>query len=117
MQTVKIKKVELLKKIQENRNEHVAEYLTAYEGYKQAVVKQLEEMLENAKNGDVRKTAVNLPVPQNHIKEYDRVIAMLLMSVENTIELTVHDFDRYVLDEWDWKEMTKMSFSTYLNKV
>ncbi len=113
MKTVKIKKEELLTKIKKNRNIHEAEYNQAFEGYKKAVINGLEELIANAKAGKELKTSINLPTPHNYTDRYDQIITMLEMSVEDVIEIDNSDFNKYVLDNWEWKAISKGVFDTY----
>jgi hypothetical protein len=55
---------------------------------------------------------VSLTEPSDHTKDYDRVVAMLEMSVEETITLDAQDFDRCVMDNWDWSRFT-LSTNTF----
>jgi len=41
--------------------------------------------------------------PVNHSAEYRRLISMLEMTTQETIDLTMPEFDRYMNDNWDWK--------------
>lgn len=117
MNSVKIKRTELLKKIKANRDIHEAEYKEAYVGYKAAVIEGLQKLLENAKSGKELRTGISLPVPHSYTQEYDRVIAMLEMSVDKVVELEAQDFNRYVLDNWEWKEMSKTIFANYSSTI
>jgi hypothetical protein len=54
-----------------------------------------------------------MPEPVDHTSDYDRVIAMLNMSVDSEIELDEDQFECFVLDQWGWsaKAMhTNMSY-------
>lgn len=113
MHSVNIKRTELLSKIKENRNNHVAEYKEAEAGYRIAVVDELKKMINDAECGRPVKRQLNLLEPQNHTKEYDRIIAMLEMSADDIIELDTTSFEQYVLDEWSWKELHKLSVANY----
>lgn len=104
MHNVKVGRVNLLGRIQKNRQTHKEQYENAVEEYKQAVIVELEEWLEKAKAGkDVRRMTV-LDKPEDHTEEYDRVIDMLEMSVDEEITLDANSFNQYVRDEWHWKE-------------
>lgn len=46
----------------------------------------------------------DLQVPQNHAKDYDQVIAMLEMCVDDELSIRSDEFACYVMDDWDWKE-------------
>jgi hypothetical protein len=100
---IKVKKDELLAAIKRNRDEHRGTFLKAQEGYREAVVKELDRMLEEARNGKPIRTVVSLPAPSDHTKDYDRVIRMLEMSTATEIKITSSAFAQYVLDEWNWK--------------
>lgn len=113
MREVKVRRDELLVKIRENRIKHVAEYDEAVAGYKEAAAEaidsataKLKRQVEELRAGEViALTAVmfNLRVPQNHSKDYDQVIAMLEMSVDDELSIRSDEFACYVMDDWDWK--------------
>lgn len=117
MNTVKVPKTKLLTKLKTNRKKHREIFLKAQEGYRQMVVEQLEEMLENARQGKKIETYVNLHAPVDQTKDYDRVISMLDMSVDKIIQLSSTEFANYVMDDWSWKEQFTMSNMAYLTKV
>ena len=86
MKTVKINRLQLLAKVQENREKHIAEFKEAWEGYLIDTVAELKKMLEDAKNGKV-KHHLDLVVPTSFEQQYDRVIAMLEWSTDETVDL------------------------------
>ena len=116
MHTVKINKAALLAKMKTNREAHKAEYDAACVEYRRAVVQELKDMLGAAVAGGTIKRAVKSPEPVSYVSSYDQVIAMLEMSIDDVIELDNHQFNQYVLDEWNWKEAVKFSNSAYLSK-
>lgn len=91
----------------------VRSFEQAIEGYRAAVVKELDQMLEDAKAGRLIKRAIGLVEPQDHTGDYDRIITMLEMSVNDTIELTQQEFAQYVMDQWGWMQEFKTSASFY----
>ncbi len=114
MQTVKIDRIQLLEIVKENLLKHVAEYKIAVVGYREAYIKRLSDALANVDTVGVdRNLLAHLPEPENHQKEYERVIRMLAMSADNFIELEEYDFNQYVLDEWAWAARAKLSNSFY----
>lgn len=116
MQTVKVKKVELLTKIKENRVAHEKEYTEAIAGFKDAQMLKLTDMINRViANERLSSQSTGLREPVSNIKEYDRIIAMLEMSVDEEIELTMQDFNNYVLDEWTWAIQGKLTNSAYLS--
>lgn len=103
MNTIKVNKDELLKILIANREAHNGIFLQAQQGYREACIKELDAMLEEARAGKRIRRALKLIEPTDQTKEYDASIAMLKMSVEEVIELDESDFRCFVLDEWGWK--------------
>lgn len=99
---VTVKKDELLAAIKKNRDGHRAAFEIAQTGYRTAVIEELDRMLKEARDGKRIRRSVELVEPQEHTKDYDRVIRMLEMSQADTISITEKQFAQYVLDEWGW---------------
>lgn len=107
------KKVVLLEKIKENRKEHRKIFLEALDGYKTKIVELLEQNLEEAKNGKNFDICINLSKPMDRTKDYNRIIGMLELCEEEEITLTEHEFAKYIMDEWDWKDQFLTSNAIY----
>jgi hypothetical protein len=114
MQNVTVKCSDLLFKVQANRDAHRDLFLKAQEGYRTAVIAELDKMLAEARDNKPIRRMVSLPEPIDHTKDYERVLAMLAMSTDSEIELQAHEFDQYVLDNWDWKQHALFTNSSYL---
>jgi hypothetical protein len=112
MNTVKVKRQDLLTKVRANRDAHRSLFLQAQEGYRKLVIEELDKMLADAKTGLPIRRSVSLTEPSDHTKDYDRVVAMLEMSVDDTVILDAHDFDQYVMDNWDWSRFA-LSTNTF----
>jgi hypothetical protein len=82
----RIKKDELVQKVQFNRNEHRAIYERAMDGYRKAA-------------GDFF---------------YDVVLEGWRMTEDDEIELSVQEFRQYVKDEWGWKKEFLATSQNYL---
>lgn len=114
MREVKVKRSELLEKVRLNRKKHVAEYEEAVAGYKKAAIQEVDRALERLRAridelqaGEVihlQAVSFNLRVPENHAKDYDQVITMLEMSVDEELSVRSDEFACYVMDDWGWKE-------------
>lgn len=117
MEKVLVKRTELLKKVTNNREQHREIFLEAQEGYRKAVIKELDAMLGDAREGKPIRRTVQLVEPMDQTRDYDRVIAMLSMSVQDEIELGEENFAQYVLDDWSWKGRFLMSSSSYSDKA
>lgn len=103
MSTVRVHRVDVLARLEENREGHRATFEEALEGYHRAVVEHLEKALSDARAGKKFTPSIFLPEPQDHTKDYDRVIALLGMSLDAELELSAMEFSQYVLDDWGWK--------------
>jgi hypothetical protein len=103
MNSVKVHKAELLEKVKRNREAHRALFLKAQEGYRTAVIAELDRMFADAKDGKPIRRAISLPEPVDHTADYDRVISMLEMSAEDIVQISAEQFDQYVLDNWRWR--------------
>lgn len=113
MKNVTVEKGELLAALQRNRAQHEEIFKEALVGYKEEAIRQLEDFLERVRAGSMKRVQVYLPAPENHMKDYDRVIAMVTMSVDPQIELDATSFAQYVLDDWGWKRQFLASNSGY----
>jgi hypothetical protein len=103
MGTVTVNRQKLLETVLMNRRAHRQEFESACVGYREEAIKHLEEMLTEAKQGKRIRRAIGLVEPMDQTKDYDRIIKMLEMSVDENIELTQGEFAQYVMDDWAWK--------------
>lgn len=123
MRKVKVKRDELLKTIRENREQHCQDYLEAMEGYREAFAEALREAasiiavrqarLEEEGSVNPKAIAFELTRPESHEKDYDQVICMLEMSVDDELEISSDEFACYVMDDWDWKVRFESVTSNY----
>jgi len=63
-------------------------------------------MLADTKVGRKIARSINLAEPTDHTSDYDPVIMMLKMSVDDTILLDAAEFDSFVRDLWAWSNHT-----------
>jgi hypothetical protein len=117
MNNVKVKKVELLTRLQANRDSHYELFLKAQEGYRQDVIEELDKSLNDARSGKGLRVIIHLQAPQNHTDDYDNVITMLQMSVDDVIEVAAHDFQCYVMDKWPWFQASTAVNTMYASKI
>lgn len=103
MKTVTINRLKLLVQLKKNRETHIAEFKEAWELYLAEAVAELKDMLKSAKAGKVRHH-LGLEIPQSYEAQYDRAIAMLEWSEDETIDLDHNEFESYVRDNWQWKQ-------------
>lgn len=112
MKTVKIERLRLIDKLKANRTEHEQLYLDAVEGYNIKVEGLLKDALKKFKKTKVLEFPW-ISAPVDNTKEYDKVIAVLDFSVDDIIEIEISDFEKYVLDNWQWKEQVFLGNSSY----
>jgi len=68
MNTVKVKREELLTKVRSNRDAHRSLFLKAQEGYRKLVIEELDRMLADARGGRPIQRSVTLTEPSNRSK-------------------------------------------------
>ena len=111
---ITVKKVELISKIQQHRENHKIEYAKAVEAYKIEAKKQLLKELKALKNGSLQ-IRVNLVAPSNKTDEYDKIISMFEWEINDSVTLSQGEFNEYVLDETSFAREAKLLNSHYLN--
>jgi len=89
--------------LRDNRANHRSEFEKALAEYREAVIKELEILLQRAREGSKVYIQSQLILPQDQTGSYDRVIAMFEMTTSDTVTLNEEDFSSFVLDEWSWK--------------
>jgi hypothetical protein len=112
---VEVHKDELLEKLQRNRDNHRATFEKALEGYKRELYKELNYRISELTAGRVPNRHIQLPEPEDHTNDYDRVITMVEMSVSDTIKLTAQEFAQFVMDDWGWKQAFTNTSQRYIS--
>ena len=110
---IKLKKSELIDKIKSNQVNHVKEYEEAVIAYSTVAKKQLTELSKKLKNGDMDLN-LRLVTPVNKTDEYQKLIVMFTMEVEDIVVLSQGEFNQYIHDETPFAINAKMLNSTYL---
>jgi len=55
----------------------------------------------------------SLDQPVSNVEEYDVVIGMFELAMEQTFELDLDHYRRFILDEWDWTHSFALSKTAY----
>lgn len=116
MKTVKVNRAHLQSKVVQNRENHARTYQRAMSVYREEAIAELKKHLSRAEAGGKIENCLGLQQPLHYLGEYDRVIAMLDMSVDDEIELTSQEFSQYVLDKWSWQELFSATTAGYAAK-
>jgi hypothetical protein len=116
LDVVRVEKAELLKKLRENRETHIAEFNKATDAFEEAVIIDLKDYLKRAKKGDIVNSIV-FNRPTSHEEEYTTVIEMLEFGIDDYVDLSQWEFKTYVQDQWNWKEDFNTTNSFYMDKI
>lgn len=110
---ISVDRTQLLEKLLSNREKHIQAYTEAMEGYRRSMVRVLEKLLGDAKDGKDVGHFIELTRPESHEEEYDLAIEMLRWSVEETVVIDLGDFRKFVQDKWAWSEAFALTNATY----
>ncbi len=113
MRDITVNKNDLLEKIKENRNNHRGVFEEAVKNYRKRVIEELDDRLDSIKKDKEINLYFHFPEPEDHTKDYDKVIRMLEMEVEETIKLSETDFSAYVMDDWAWRRAWLSNTASY----
>lgn len=113
MRRVTVNKAELREVVQENRDNHRADFEKAFEGYRRVARERLESALTALSRGEAPPLHFNLAVPEDHTEDYDTVLLMLDMEVGDEVVIEWEEFRNYVRDLWGWSERFYTTSSGY----
>ena len=115
MEKVKVKKDELLAKLQENFEKWKALHIRAMEAYWKAVDSALRKARTRANKKDrAWGNGVFLTPPDDHENTFKTAIKMVEMSCDEVIEITEEEFSSYILNKWGWRRDYITRASCYL---
>lgn len=100
---ITVNKADLIKVMEENRRKHRAVFTDALLGYDQEALKVLREHIDALRAGKHPELRILLDRPEDHTRDYDRVLGMLKMHTGDTFELDEVSYRQYVDDDWAWK--------------
>jgi len=101
--TTNVRVDELIKKIEENKKRHIELYNEAMIGYRKNIIEAFSKKLNDAKEGKDVYHHIDLSRPESREQEYDCLLGMLRMTIEQHMVLTRQQFMQYVNDQWSWK--------------
>ena len=116
MNTITVSKANLLETLKKNREEHRGLFLEAQKGFRKAVIATLDQRLQDARDGKKIDLRIALPEPQDYTGEFDTAIKMLEWDTGDEVELTMHDFQRYVENQWEWRDAFTRTSGAYLTR-
>ena len=111
----KVKKHELLDVLKSNLDKHtndVGELLELRrEEMQEYFSVNLQKMEKDSEYNPEEN--INFRMPVDSSKDYKKAIRMIEMTQDEVIELNEEQFDRLVMDNWDWKEQLVLTSSMY----
>jgi hypothetical protein len=116
IQHIVVKKSALIDALKKNRDGHHAQYEAAHAGYRKALIETVAKMYDDARKGLEVQHMIHLDIPEDHVKDYDRVIGMLEMSIDENVLITSTEYSQYVMDDWGWKERFISTSNAYNNR-
>ena len=114
MKNITVPKIKLLSTVRENRDHHREQFLEAQHKYRAKVIEELDKRLEQARNGGRINLGFALPEPVDYTSEYDSAIEMIEWEIDDEIVLSPEDFNRYVLNKWEWARHFAANTTAYL---
>jgi len=117
MQDITVDKGELLERLEENRSKHRKVFEAALKGYREKAIEELEYRISRLRKGKLPELHISLTVPQDHTRDYDRVITMVTMHQGESFTLDESSFQSYVMDDWRWKREWVLSNSGYAHEA
>lgn len=113
MKTVRIGRAAFIDKVTANRDAHRELFEAAFDGYRKFLVDELTKRLDEALAGKKVDRYIRLEEPEDHTADYDRLLMMAEMSVDDVLEMTQQEFGWYLLDQWAWKDQFIQTAGTY----
>jgi len=113
MQNLTFEKAFILQRLKENRKTHKKIFNEAVVKYREEAVAALEERLEVARGDGEFDLHFNLPQPNHHLDEYDRMILMVEHCTEEVLELNEEEYGCLIMDNWQWQRSFMTSNKGY----
>lgn len=105
----------VLNKLKENMEIHKKEFKELLEKNTAHVHKEIRELATQTEAyPDISKLKQAVQgKPVDHTVDYERLIAILSMTNQSEVTLTTSEFDRYMNDNWEWKETFTLQKTMY----
>lgn len=112
--TVTVDKTELLGILRTNREQHVTAYAEAEAAYRALIVKEMRKRANGIdKGGEINTSFFQFKEPEEFTDDFDSAIKMLEWHQGNTLDLSREQFDKYVLNNWEWTNRWQTVVGSY----
>ena len=112
MKQVTVETKWLIEQVVANQAAHEEKFKRALEGYRKRVTKLVQDLLADVEQGNIGRVYICETPPTNHKRDYKRVVAMLMASVDEDVTLSADEFSSYVQDDWHWKQEWNTSITS-----
>lgn len=110
----KFPKAKILETLRINAETHKKEFKELLEKNTEHVKTEIQKVAQSVGYPDLTQVNAALRAkPTDHSRDYERMIKILEMTTQEEIELTGSEFERYIEDEWDWKDTFLSNKMTY----
>ena len=114
---IKMDKNTLLDALQANQTAHKEEYEQAMDGYIKECEEWLADRLKEVHASEVPDmTSFSSIKPANHNDDYETAISMLRHDMSAQVDIDQAQYQRYVENKWEWRDLWMLSNSRYLGR-
>jgi uncharacterized protein YbcC (UPF0753/DUF2309 family) len=118
---IKVDKRKLLSTLKENLEKHKKQYTESVEAWKKKAAEEVAKLPERILKGEVKHIRNVISEyddrPTSYAPSYEAVIRMLEYCADEVIELESTDFERYVADNWEWKQSFVANSAKYGSSI
>lgn len=112
-QSVKVDRLELIVALKKGRELHRDQFADANYDYQQAVKKFLALAVAQTDHGNFDNVHLTLKAPVSREAEYNNVIEMMMVSVDDNIQLDMESYKAYYKNEWPWSRDFELAAGQY----
>ena len=120
MNSIKMKRHELLEIVKVNKIKHIEQYNDAVIDYAVLVLQIATANLKLAKTGlatEFDKIKGRPTAPVSYESNYGRAIRMLELETREEVDIEEDVFNQLVLDEWSWKHNFTATAAMYKSSI
>lgn len=111
---IRVNRQDLIEKITASRDEHKSIFDQAQVEYRKKVIEVLDRRLKAARDGGKINTYIQLPEPVDYSARFDEVLEQLRWDTRDEIDLPPIDFNRFVLNQWEWRQEFAANTASYV---
>ena len=110
----------IIGKLESNRKKHVKQFEKTWASFIKKQVARFEKVIKefnNLKSDDaVPQAGILLPIPDDHTEDYDLAIEMLKLATNAEVTMSAQQYERFMLDRWDWKDRFETTNAFYAGR-